>query len=258
MKISQSPQELIIYHRQPGRWMIAIACLAVGVAAALKTSIISEISCQRTATLPKAALNCTLTYGSLSGLTSESEIQVQAVYKSPICVPPQLGWTDCFGEVNVLETQRGKVYVLGMEADLLADVVNQFISQSNSSSLQLEIYGWSLNHPPYNLVFFILPFVMFILLSNCLRQEKIYRCQFNKSSGWVTIACTQIYGTKVVTTELPIADIETVHLRRFIPNCLLLKLKSGKQVRVAEFLWIPLQTKRSLEKGRQVITEFLQ
>ncbi|MBD2098366.1 hypothetical protein H6F90_25165 [Trichocoleus sp. FACHB-591] len=254
MKISQSPQELIIYHRQPGRWMIAIACLAVGVAAALKTSIISEISCQRTATLS----NCTLTYRSLNGLTSESGIQVESVYKSPICVPPQIGWTDCFGEVNVLETQRGKVYVLGMEADLLADVVNQFISQSNSSSLQLEIYGWSLNHPPYNLVFFILPFVMFILLSDCLRQEKIYRCQFNKSSGWVTISCTQFYGTKVVITELPIADIQTVDLRWFITNCLLLKLKSGKQVRVAEFLWIPFQTKRSLEKGRQVITEFLQ
>nr|WP_290225926.1 hypothetical protein [Trichocoleus desertorum] len=254
MKISQSPQDLIIHHRQPGRWMIAIACLAVGVAAAFKVSIISEISCQRTATLP----NCTLTYHSLSGLTSESGIQVKSVYSSPICLPPEMTWTGCFGEVDVLKTQRGEVYVLGMEADLLAEVVNQFISQSNSSELQLELYGWSLNHPFYNLVFFILPFVMFILLSECMRQEKIYRCQFNKSSGWVTITCTQFYGQKVVTTEFPIAEIETLHLRRLVPNCLILKLKSGKQVRVAELLWIPVQTKRSLEKGCQVITEFLQ
>ncbi len=258
MKISQSPQDLIIKHRQPGRWIIAIACLGIGAVAAFNASFISEISCQRTAALPKAPSSCTLTYRSLSGLTLESGIQVQAVYKSPICVPPELGWASCLGTVNVLGTQRGEVYVLGMEADLPSEAVNEFISQSSSPTLQMEIYGWSMNYPPYNLVFFILPFVMFILLSDCIRQEKIYRCQFSKSSGWVTVTCLQFYGQKVVTTEFPIAEIETVHLRWFIPNCLILKLKSGKQVRAAELLWIPVQTRRSLEKGRQVITEFLQ
>ena len=254
MKISQSPQDLIIHHRQSGRWIIAIACLIVGGVAAFKASFISAISCQRTTTLP----NCTLTYRSLSGLSSQSGIQIKAVDQLPICLPPALIGAGCFGTVDVLETQQGKVYVLGMEADLLAGIINEFINQPNSPTLQLEIYGWSVNHPPYNLGLFILPLLMSILQTECTRQEKIYRCQFDKSSGWVTVTCTQFYGKKVVTTEFPIAEIEAVYLRHFITPCLVLKLNSGKQVRVAEFLWIPIQTQRSLEKGRQVITEFLQ
>ena len=254
MKISQSPQELIIRHRQPGRWIIAIACLGIGVAVTFKASFISGISCQQTATLP----NCTLTYRSLSGFTLESGIQVKAVYSSPIYLPPEMSWTGCFEVMNVLETQRGKVYVLRMEDDFLIEVVDQLISQPNTSELQLELGGWSMNHPLYNLGYFILPFVLLILQSECTRQEKVYQCHFNKATGWVTITCTQLSGQKSVTTEFPLRDIEMVHLRQLLSTCLVLKLKSGKQVRVAESLWIPIQTKRSLEKGRQVIMEFLQ
>lgn len=254
MKISQSPQDLIIHHRQPGRWLIAIACLGIGVALASKASFISAISCQRTATLP----NCTLTYRSLSGSTLESGIQVKTVYSSPICLPPEIPWTGCFEVRNVLETQRGKVYVLRLEDDFLTEVVNQFIKQSNAPELQLELYGWSLNHPFYNLGYFLLPLVMLILQSECVRREKVYSCHFNKATGWVTITCTQLYSQKLVTTEFPLRDIEMVYLRQLLTTCLVLKLKSGRQVRVAESLWIPIQTRRSLEKGCQVITEFLQ
>lgn len=175
-----------------------------------------------------------------------------------MCLHPWLKWTNCYSTVKVLETHRGEVYVLGMEANLLTEIVNQFINKPSSPSLQLEIYGWSLNHPQHNIWFFILPFMMLKLIFNYIYYEKIYRCQFDKSSGWVTITYTQIRGKKVTTTEFAIADIEAVNLRKSLTENLVLNLKSGQQVQIAEALRVPTQTNRSLEQCHRAITEFLQ
>lgn len=252
MKIIPPPQDLIFHHRQPGRRIVAIACFAIGLVAAFKTSIVSEISCQQTGAAP----NCSLTYRSLSGLTLENDVQIKAVKNPPICLHPPLKWTLCHQIAKALETQRGEVYILGMETDILA--VNQFVNKLSSPSLKVEVYGWSLNYPQYNIWFFVLPFVMLRLISVCLRYEKIYRCQFDRSSGWVTITYTQPQGKKVTVSEFAIADIETVNLRRSLTENLVLKLKSGQQVQIAEALRIPTQTNRSLEQGCKAITEFLQ
>jgi hypothetical protein len=252
-KTQPQPQELVICHRQLGRWVLAGCCLAIGVGASVRASIVSAITCQQAGATPQ----CTLTHQSLNGSHLEHGVQIKVAEVQPVCLPPWTKPTNCYGAVKVIKTQSGEIYFSGEDADAIAEAVNQFIKKPSTTPLQLNFHSLSLNHPSLNLWFLVVPFIMLRLIFCSLNSEKVYTSRFNRASGYVTITCTQLYGKKVIITEFPIADIEAISLRRSLTDHLMLDLKSGQKVQIAEAIRIPTRTNQSLEQARSAIEEFL-
>lgn len=231
--LKQTPQELVLRYRQLGQWLVAGGYFFMALGASVVASFIPEIACPGGKQTP----SCILTYRSFTGLSWERDVQLKAVRSERSCSFSRNRKSSCNGFTVTLTTDVGDFSFHDKYSNYGYDRAHQFIKNPSETSFQLQLsFSQAINQQPF--LFFIECVVIASMLSRAnaaLTNEEIYISIFNKTKDWVTVTRKQRSGKPLVAiNEFPISAIQSVDLGQ---NYLALKLKSGREVRIATAIW---------------------
>jgi hypothetical protein len=262
--LKKTPQELVVRHRQPGRWLVAGCCLLVSIGAIIGATLVPNITCLGGKTIP----SCTLTYRSFTGLTLERNVQLEAAHAVRSCSFSRKGRASCKGSYNIIITTNiGNFKFPGGKSTELADKANKFIKNPSENLFQIQSSVVTVMGQLRFFLFLILVTIMLNYASVSLREEQIYISKFNKTKDWASITYKKISGKpSIITTEFPVSAIVDINLQN---NYLVLSLKSEREVCIAVASWgkkITIedsingstQVHQSLENARQLLITFLE
>lgn len=277
MKIlKQTTTQLVTQHRQTGE-RLAIACfLLLGVVSMLTATITPEIRCQRDGALTQ----CKVIRHMLGNWQIEQPISIKGVRSEPSGGfrrgKSSEGSSAYF--VTVVETQIGEIWLVSRPltvADSATARIQRFMNDPTQTSLQTRSVAWlHLNEPISNGFWFMFSIVMFVIAYQRLINQRIYRCEFDKTRDLVRVTQQGLLTSK--TTEFPISKIRAIHNvkklgRNYVgSDCVVLKLKSaqedvcigeavwGKKTIAEHYFWGSIRFSKALEEGRQAIVSFLQ
>lgn len=268
MKIlKQTSTNLVTQYHQTGERLASVCCLLISVGAVLLASTVPEISCQRNGTLTQ----CKLIRHMLGNWQLEQPIVLQGARSQRICGFSRGRSPSCSHNesVAIVQTQSGEIQFIDRSypTRVVTAKVQNFIKDSNQTSLQIRSASWSMNHPISNGFLLMLAMVMFISACNRLINEKTYKCNFDKTKDWVNITQQQMFMCRI--TEFPISSIKSITLDRIGTNdCIILTLQSGQWVCVAQAFWVIkrreyrpsvgfVRINKNLEKDMETIASFL-
>ncbi|WP_206756108.1 hypothetical protein [Phormidium sp. FACHB-592] len=180
--------------------------------------------------------------------------------------------------ITVVETQSGEIWLVNRPstvADSATTKIQRFLNDPTQTSVQIRSVAWlHLNEPVSNGFWFMFSIVMFVIAYQRLVNQRIYRCEFDKTRDLVRVTQQGLLTSK--TIEFPISKIRAIHNvkrlgRNYIgSDCVVLKLRSaqedvyigeavwGKKTMAEHYFWGSIRFSKALEEGRQAIVSFLQ
>lgn len=262
--LKQTDQKLMFYHRQSGRWLAAGGWLLLCLGAIVGFSFKPEILCPGGTQNP----SCILTYRSFTGLSLERDIQLKAARSKPICGFSRNRQSSCNGFTVILTTDVGDISFSDNYYKYAKDRANRFIQNPSKTSFQIQSGALPVMDRPF---FFVMGcMVLAIILQHVnksLASEEIYIVRLNKEKDWVAVTCKQRSGKpQVMVSEFPVSAIASVQAGK---NHLALKLKSGREVRIATAIWgkktvvestdgSPVAVNQAFNEIQKEISSFLQ
>lgn len=264
--LKKTPQELVVRYQQPRRWIIAGCCLLVSMGAIIGATLVPEITCSGGKTIP----SCTLTYRSFTGLTLKRNVQLEAAHAVRACGFSRNKRASCGGSYNIIiTTNTGNFQFPGEYSTDLADAADKFIKNPSDNSFQIKSSVVKVMGQPrfFLLILLFITMLNYAGLSLRVSEEQIYVSKFNKTKDWASITYKNFSGKpSIITTEFPVSAIVAINIQK---NCLVLNLKSQREVCVAVATWGKkitiedssnggIQVHQSLENARQLLTTFLE
>ncbi|MBD2120549.1 hypothetical protein [Trichocoleus sp. FACHB-262] len=263
--LKQTYQELVLCHRQTGRWLVAggwllLLCLGAIVGFSFKP----EIVCPGGTQTP----SCRLTYRSFTGLALERDIQLKAARSESICGFSRTQKSSCNGFTVILTTDAGDISFPDDYLRFQKKRANQFIQNPSKTSFQIQSGVLPVIDRPFLFVLGCMVIAVILrAVDTSLAKEEIYTVRFNKTKDWATVTCRQRSGKPpIAVTEFPISAIASVNVGR---DYLALTLKSGREVRLAAAIWgkktmiepigeSPVEVNQAFNETQKEISAFLQ
>ncbi len=262
--LRQTYQELVLYHRQSGRWLAAggwlLLCLGVIVGFSFKP----EILCPGGTPIP----SCLLTYRSFTGLSLERDIQLKAARSQAVCGFSRNRQSSCNGFTVILTTDVGDISFPDNYYRYAKDRANRFIQNPSQFSFQIQSGLLPIINRPFFLMLGCIAIAIILQsVRKSLASEEIYIVRLHKEQDWATVTRKQRSGKPpVAVTEFPVSAIAAVQADQ---NHLALKLKSGREVQIATAIWgkktvtetigtPPLEVNQAFNEIQKEISNFLQ
>jgi len=262
--LKQTYQELVLRHRQPGRWLAAGGWLLLCLGILFVASFRVEIVCPGGRQTPR----CILAYHSLTGLSLERDIQLKAVRSKRICGSGRIGSSSECKYVITLSTDAGNISFRDRTSPDTEDWVNQFIQDPSKTSFQIRSKALAIVEQSFLFVLGCMAIAVILQsVSNSLTSEEIYIVRLHKEKDWATVTRKQhSRKPQVAVTEFPVSAIASVNVGQ---NHLALKLKSGREVRIATAIWgkktvvepiggSPVEVNQAFNETQKDISTFLQ
>jgi hypothetical protein len=148
------------------------------------------------------------------------------------------------------------------------EIAKRFIQNPSKTSFQIQSGALPVIDRPF---FFVMGCMAIAIIlqrvSTSLASEEIYIVRLNKEKDWVAVTRKQRSGKpQVAVTEFPVSAIASVNVDK---NHLALKLKSGREIRIATAIWgkktlveligePPVEVHQAFNETQKEISSFLQ
>ena len=261
--LKQTYQELVLSHRQPGRWLAAGGWLLLCLGAIVGFSFQTEIVCPG----GTQTLSCTLAHHSFTGLTLQRDIQLKTARSKPICSFSRTQKSTCNGSTLILTTDAGDISFFDGYIHTKKIMADRFIKNPRTTSLVIQSRGFLIDQPFLLMLGCMAIAIILHRVSTSLASEEIYIVRLNKEKDWATVTRKQRSGKPpIAVTEFPVSAIASVNVGQ---NYLALKLQSGREVRIATAIWgektlvepigePPVEVPQAFQNTQQEISTFLQ